>query len=30
MTAISGFSRLAKGLHERQDLVKKLLYGDKT
>jgi hypothetical protein len=28
-TEISGFSRLAKALHERRDLVKKILYGDK-
>ncbi|MDR3177342.1 MAG: hypothetical protein LBT96_00005, partial [Campylobacteraceae bacterium] len=29
-TKTSGFSRLAKALHERQDLVKKILYGDKV
>ncbi|MDR2789430.1 MAG: hypothetical protein LBB59_00405 [Campylobacteraceae bacterium] len=28
-THLSGFGRLAKALHERQDLVKKILYGDK-
>jgi hypothetical protein len=27
-TMTSGFSRLAKSLHERQDLVKKILYGE--
>jgi hypothetical protein len=27
-TATSGFSKLAKALHERQDLVKKILYGE--
>ncbi|MDR1284614.1 MAG: hypothetical protein LBJ88_00235 [Campylobacteraceae bacterium] len=27
-TVTSGFSRLAKALHERQDLVKKILYGE--